>query len=306
MDKNQKLRAFLVKNQELSYDALATKWSDANPDFKKSSEAIRKLYKGFELPPKRVGVQNTAKHDPEDQFQLDLEKIRLSHTSKQVDKKYEVAMKEVVRLREDLNTVMELKDQVTTYKISPTKGLKSEATAVAVLSDWHVEENVKPESVNGSNEYTMEIAKRRAEKCFQSILKLVNKESQDVNINTLVLALLGDFFSGNIHDELMETCEVQPQDAMLFAQNLLASGIEFLLANTKLNIVVPCAVGNHSRMTHKVHVATEQGLSLEACEVCPFEVVLQLRGHLRLQGTFPSWSRCQLWRRCWRTGGTDA
>ncbi len=84
-----------------------------------------------------------------------------------------------------------------------------------------------------------------------------------MKIDTLVLALLGDFFSGNIHEELLAACEVGPQDAMLFAQNLVASGIEYLLKNSKLKLVVPCTVGNHSRMTHKVHVSNEQGNSLE-------------------------------------------
>lgn len=249
-------KAFLKANAEQDYAWLAAKTG-------KSVDAVRKLYRSLGLPPKKLTTQNTTVHTPEKQFELDMAKLTMVHASKQTDKKYDIAMKEVVRLRDELQTIISLEDQVSTYVIKASKEKGGEATAVAVLSDWHVEENVTFESVNGSNEYTMKIAKKRAEKCFQSILKLVNKEGQDVRINTLVLALLGDFFSGNIHDELMETCEVQPQDAMLFAQNLIASGIEFLLANSKLKIVVPCAVGNHSRMTHKVHVATEQGLSLE-------------------------------------------
>jgi len=166
-------------------------------------------------------------------------------------------------LREDLETISSCTDAVSTYTIPKSKGTGGEAVAFAIASDWHVEENVKPESVNGSNSYTMAIAKKRAEKFFQHTLQLIDKEQHAVKIDTLVLALLGDFFSGNIHEELMAACEVAPQDAMLFAQNLIASGIEFLLANSKLKLVIPCAVGNHSRMTHKVHISNEQGNSLE-------------------------------------------
>jgi hypothetical protein len=252
----KQIKAFLVENQDKDYAWLSKETG-------KPVDSIRKMYRALGLPPKRVGKQNLQNPDPEKQFTLDMEKLRLSYSSKQTDKKYDVAMREIMRLRGDLETVMGVKDKVSTYVIRPSKKLGGEAVAVVVASDWHVEENVKPETVNGSNEYTMAIAKRRAEKFFQHTLQLVEKEQQAVHIETLCLALLGDFFSGNIHDELMETCEVQPQDAMLFAQNLVASGIEFLLANSKLNIIVPCAVGNHSRMTHKVHVSTEQGLSLE-------------------------------------------
>ncbi len=201
--------------------------------------------------------------DPEMQFKLDMEKLRLSHTEKGTDRKYKIAMAEIMRLRDDIETIVACKDAVSTYTIPKSTGSGGQAVAFAIASDWHVEENVKPESVNGSNEYTMAIAKQRAEKFFQHTLQLVEKEQHTVKIDTLVLALLGDFFSGNIHEELLAACEVGPQDAMLFAQNLVASGIEYLLKNSKLKLVVPCTVGNHSRMTHKVHVSNEQGNSLE-------------------------------------------
>lgn len=203
--------------------------------------------------------------DPEMQFKLDMEKLRLSHTEKGTDRKYKIAMAEIMRLRDDIETIVACKDAVSTYTIPKSTGSGGQAVAVAfaIASDWHVEENVKKESVNNSNEYTMAIAKQRAEKFFQHTLQLVEKEQHTVKIDTLVLALLGDFFSGNIHEELLAACEVGPQDAMLFAQNLVASGIEYLLKNSKLKLVVPCTVGNHSRMTHKVHVSNEQGNSLE-------------------------------------------
>lgn len=210
-----------------------------------------------------MNTKTEVKISPQKQFELDMEKLRLNDKQKESDKQYKVALREIQRLRKQNETLLDLKGQVSTYSIKRSKGVGGQAVAFAIASDWHVEENVKPETVNGTNSYTMAIAKERAEKFFNHTLKLVNKESQDIKIDTLVLALLGDFFSGNIHDELMETCEVQPQDAMLYAQNLVASGIEFLLANSKLKLVIPCAVGNHSRQTAKVHISTEHGNSLE-------------------------------------------
>jgi hypothetical protein len=77
------------------------------------------------------------------------------------------------------------------------------------------------------------------------------------------LALLGDFISGNIHDELMETCRLLPAFAIMRAQDVLASGIQFLLDNTDCHFTIPCTPGNHSRITKKQRHATEQGNSLE-------------------------------------------
>lgn len=226
---------------------------------------VGEIRRAIGLPPLPKGEQRKSgeKYTVEQQFALDMEKLRTKREDSGSDKKLKLAMMEIFQLRDDLEAMIAVKDAVQTYEIKASQRTGGEATAVVVASDWHVEENVKPETVNYTNNYTMAIAKQRAEKFFQHTLQLVEKEQHAVKIDTLVLALLGDFFSGNIHDELMETCEVPPQDAMLFAQNLLASGIEFLLTNSKLKLVIPCCVGNHSRMTKKVHVSTEHGNSLE-------------------------------------------
>jgi len=250
---------FLIKHQDKSNDWIA---HSVGKSTRTVREHIARLRLEGKLPERKQVVQKQPL-DPEKQFQLDMEKLRLRHEERGTDKKYNIAMAEIMRLRDEIESIASCQDSVSTYVIEKSKGDSGEAVAFAIASDWHVEENVKPESVNGSNNYTMAIAKQRSEKFFKHTLQLVEKEQNAVKIDTLVLALLGDFFSGNIHEELLASCEVGPQDAMLFAQNLIASGIEYLLKNSKLKIIIPCAVGNHSRMTHKVHVSNEQGNSLE-------------------------------------------
>ena len=249
-------QAFLVKNQGQDYKWLAEKTG-------RTAESVRKSYTKLGLPPKKITTQNTKIEDPEKQFQIEMEKLRLNYSEKKTDVKYQIALKAVRVLEEHIEALIQAKVPVSTYTIKPSKGSGGEAVAVVLASDWHVEENVRPDTVNGSNEYNMEIAKRRAEKFFQHTLQLVQKEQQAIKIETLCVALLGDFISGNIHEELLASCEVGPVDAMTFAKNLIASGIEFLLANSKLKLVIPCTVGNHSRITKKVHVSGEQGMSLE-------------------------------------------
>ena len=61
----------------------------------------------------------------------------------------------------------------------------------------------------------------------------------------------------------MENTSMLPVEATIFAQNLLASGFEFPLKHTKYEFVVPCLVGNHSRITRERHISTEWGNSLE-------------------------------------------
>lgn len=179
-------------------------------------------------------------------------------------KKYELVLKQIEKLEADHIAILEIKKDERPHIIYPIKGGgASEAVAVAVASDWHIEEEVRFESVNGKNRYDLKEAKKRADKFFQKVISLTRKEQQDVTINTLVLALLGDFISGNIHPELLAICSLPPAKAILEVQGFLQSGIEFILNNSRLNLVIPCHVGNHSRITQKTYISSEQGNSLE-------------------------------------------
>ncbi len=196
--------------------------------------------------------------------------LRRNKTAESDLKKKYHALQEQIELLEKENLAMRnLKNDHSAHNIIASPGLAvSEATAMVVLSDWHIEEIVRSETVNGKNTFNLEVAKKRADRCFQKIVSLTVKEQQDVTINNMVVALLGDFISGNIHEELMENCELRPMEAILFAQGLLESGICYLLANTKLNLTFVCHVGNHSRITKKIHISNEQGNSLESLMYC--------------------------------------
>lgn len=140
----------------------------------------------------------------------------------------------------------------------------SEATAIIVASDWHVEERVGPE-VGHLNRYSLEIAEARATTFFQSCQRLVQILQQDVKIDTVVLALLGDFITNDIHGaENAEVNALGPVDAILFAQRLIQAGIDFLLMHLpKTKLAIVCHSGNHGRTTQTTRFTTEHAHSLE-------------------------------------------
>lgn len=147
--------------------------------------------------------------------------------------------------------------------ITRTLDKHGEVTPIVLLSDFHIEEKVVGATVNDLNEYNLTIAEHRVRTLFQNVVKLIEKERQDSKMENVVVALLGDFISGAIHEPLLPICQLQPMDAILFVQDLLIEGIRFIRRETGLNIIVPCTVGNHSRTTDKVWIATENGFSLE-------------------------------------------
>jgi len=201
---------------------------------------------------------------PSAQVKADQDKQRTAQEITGIRKKYDEALNTIGRQERELRALGAISDGIDTYQIEPKKGTgTSEATPILVASDWHTEETVKLSQVNGLNEFTAPIAKARIEQFFRSGLRLVNLLGQDVSISTVVLALLGDFITSDLHEEAMETNGLHPMHAIINAQNLIASGIEFLLKHSKYEFVIPCKVGNHSRTTRKVRFGTETGHSLE-------------------------------------------
>lgn len=141
---------------------------------------------------------------------------------------------------------------------------KSEAVACMVASDWHVEEPVEPALVHGLNTYNLEVAKSRSENFFRNGLRLADICARDSRIERIWVGLLGDFFSGYLHEELQENNLLAPAAAANFVLELLASGLDYLLRESKYILDVDCISGNHGRMTRKPRHGDIAGTSLES------------------------------------------
>lgn len=205
----------------------------------------------------------------EQEVRSDREIRKLKETSSTVDKKNKILIDKVEILESELDAALEIKNGIKSFPISvsaQTKG--SEATAVWLASDWHVGEKVTMGQVNGLNEYTPAIAKARAEAYFKNGLRLTDMSAKEVTVKTIVLALLGDFITGHLHLDAVENNYLAPVEETLFAQNLIVSGIEYILANSSYDLIIPCHSGNHGRTTKFSHFGSENGHSLEYFMYC--------------------------------------
>lgn len=160
--------------------------------------------------------------------------------------------------QEKLRLVEYVQDHSHVVRVSPpSTGTKRPAVAVAIASDWHVEEEVDPAKVNGKNSYNLEIARSRIERYFQGLVWKIRHHSGDYEIKRLLLFMLGDFISGYIHPELAETGQLAPGPAIVWWQAEVLGGIRMLLSELPdIEIEIPCCVGNHERTTEKIRVAT--------------------------------------------------
>lgn len=202
---------------------------------------------------------------PSERVKVDRQQAEAKTHYVELQRKYKAATDEIGRLEKALKISNVLDQGIDTYAIPPMADGKgtNEGTVIVVASDWHVGSRVKPGNVSGLNKYDLEIAKGRSTKFFQSSLRLTRLLQQDLTINNMVLGLLGDFITGHIHEEFVENNSMPPMQEVVEAQNMIASGIEFLLANSTLNLTIPCHSGNHARTTKKTWWSGENGHSLE-------------------------------------------
>lgn len=216
---------------------------------------------------KPVAVNVTPELTPEQQVQDDREKTKLRTELADYKDKYKAALAQIEAQDAQLGWIAALREGIdTTFRVEPREGIgTSEVTPIVIASDWHNEEHVRPAQVNGLNEFTLDIFDKRVTKFWQGTLRLIRMFNQDVKITTVVLALLGDFITGQIHEaENAENNQLLPVEAIINAQNKIIGGIDFLLNHSSYEFIIVCKVGNHSRVTKRVRSASEHGHSLES------------------------------------------
>jgi len=147
------------------------------------------------------------------------------------------------------------------YDMKPLKKHESGYRyAVALFSDAHIEETVRPESVIGLNEYNLDIARERIRAYFVNLVSCLKEDK----VEDLVFASLGDTISSYLFEELMETNSLTPIEATFEAQNLIYNGLRYICENTKIKrIRFIGIVGNHGRTTKKIQHANGYSMSYE-------------------------------------------
>jgi hypothetical protein len=187
---------------------------------------------------------------------------RAKEEARQAKRDAKELMKELEKAREVASALTVLTSQPLpeVQRVELGSGLR-EATAVALASDWHVEEMVTPNADTAGNAYNLEIANLRARRFFSAVEWSIKHAQSAFKIRNLVLWLGGDLTTGQLHEENLETGQLQPLEAMLWVQDRIASGIRYLLASDvgleRLDVI--CSYGNHGRFTKRMRAGTGAG-----------------------------------------------
>ena len=129
---------------------------------------------------------------------------------------------QVSKERDEAQAIASLFEQARRGKIDvPYWQIKSasakghRAIVMAQMTDWHLDEVVRPEEIEYLNAYNADIAHIRIKKWTERVVTLPREYVNGVTIDGLVIPATGDLFTGEIHAELKESNERRLLESLL-------------------------------------------------------------------------------------------
>jgi hypothetical protein len=150
-------------------------------------------------------------------------------------------------------------------KINANPKSDGEATAIISISDGHFGKTILKSTVNGINEYTPAIARKRMDTLAENTIKLIEKERNAIRIDNLLLDFGGDFIDNSeLHEGGQMATLMSPMEETLFSRELLAKYLRTIQEYGKFKkITVSCVRGNHPRITKKMSAAVDYRMNYE-------------------------------------------
>ena len=237
------------RSEGLTWDTIAD-WLEENYGVRVHRTSIQRSHD------KEVWAREDELLPPEDRVKLD-KKVLYSKSEANLYKKlYTQAIKDSVKKELIIESISQLAPSFTPKTVQDYKTPNGEfkgqhtQTMVAPLSDTHIGESVNQEQMVGLNSYNFDIFNQRLYGWANQLLNLVNYRRNIAEVDDLIVPMLGDMISGDIHEELARSNINNCMEQMIRGANLIAQALMFLAPHFK-TIHVPCVVGNHGRMTRK-------------------------------------------------------
>ena len=198
------------------------------------------------------------------QLATDAELARLRSELATYRNRYKAALAQIDRERERADAFVSLAGIKPAAKplTKSVKAKKHDATAVLMLSDVHCEERVLPETVNGENDYSLDVCQLRMHELQERFLACLEHERNQADIRRVLIWLGGDFLTGHIHPDCVEVAQLSPMNATRWIAERLRTLIDAVAANAE-SVIVCTNAGNHGRSTEKNRIATELDHSWE-------------------------------------------
>jgi len=176
------------------------------------------------------------------------ELLRLGAENKNIRRELEIMKKELIFEERLLDILRDCVKAMPPVDINPKniiqrKDSTREKQLLALWSDFHGTQTVNAEEMGNLNEFSTEILSKR----FQQLIDVTLEKGRIHGITHLNIAILGDMISGDIHEELEMTNDMDVMSGMFAMASMLAQGI-LELRQAFSTIHVFGVFGNHGRL----------------------------------------------------------
>lgn len=209
---------------------------------------------GYEVTAADKASKGTPDHRTlQDEVALERAKMNEQHAKRRLKD----ASREIARLEEELRDFRYAGHSSATpaqwtHKTRGKSKGKSEHMPYLLTSDFQLGEVIRPEETDHAHGYNTELFRRRYRHLIKTTIYLsFDHAGRDWCYPGIIYARGGDTISGGIHDELRETDDLTPMEAVEIAFEEEAAGIKELLKAFGRVDVKDCGGGNHDRSTHK-------------------------------------------------------
>lgn len=183
---------------------------------------------------------------------------------KTIKKELKALRDERNEVQAQLDTYLAIKEETPLFELPKISKKSTDAVSVPIFvwSDWHCEEEIRPEQVRGKNKFDLEEADRRIQRLGNKSVEYALSRKDDVDIPEAIVWLGGDFITGYIHEEFMPSNQLSPVDAVRWVKSRIRALIEHVAQNfPKVRVI--CNVGNHGRTTKRKWISNAQRNSYE-------------------------------------------
>lgn len=198
-------------------------------------------------------------------FEQERKERRLQRQIEEMRASLKASHQVIDRLERDKDLLLGLDDTRQREEWERSKSTsKGEATAVCLWSDWHVEQVVTKAETNGLNEWGPSHATKAVKMLVDRTCSIMlPRYRMAAKIDELVVWLGGDFVEGQHREEQMSRNAMSPIRAAQFAEDLIQSALEEIVARSNAKrVTVVTSTGNHDRLTDKTWAAGRNDTSV--------------------------------------------
>ena len=168
------------------------------------------------------------------------------------------------------------------WTLTPANSKKHTVMPVANFSDAHLDEVVRPEEIQMKNGYNRQIALKRLQFYTNNVCMVARDFIKGFEYPGITVNMLGDNFSGFIHDELRRTNADTLMGSMLFWVGPVVTMLE-TFAKEFGQVWVTGVVGNHGRHDKKPVMKMRAHENFDWLFMHMVRTVLEQKGEKRIQ-----------------------